>query len=271
MIIRKNNYYVRLGKSAVDGEANSRLIEMTNVVKSIHLNWKSDYKLPVSFILFFVLTFFLIGEQLPALPTYLGFGPGLESGGKIRILDLNLTDSLHRPAVYVIIGTVIWILFRIFSWPIAWLIGAALWALEQLTLTQLDQRPSLAGVLFFTFTFWILLTLVPYFIYRAVDRKWGRKGRRNVILTVLAINILLLAFFAYQIFYLQNSYLGLQAISSGSIPGLPPNICPDRLIIEKNKQTTAYWGGKILPVSGEVQNWVEENCPGVVERIEQPT
>lgn len=233
------------------------------------MNWRSKYKLPLSFILFFVLTFFLIGEQLPALPTYL-IGPGLGGGGsdKVHILDLHSSDALHRPVAYLIIGTVIWILFRIFSWPLAWTIGAALRAVEQLTLTPLDQRPSISNIIIFTSTAWILLTLVPYFIYRWVDSKWGVRGKRNAILIAFLINLLLLSLFAYQIFYLHNSYRGLQKNTEQNKQrqgGLPPNTCPERLVTEKDKQTTAYLGGKILSVSGEVQEWVEQNCPGALE------
>ncbi len=238
------------------------------------MNWRSNYELPASFIIFFVLTFFLIGEQLPALPTYL-LGPGLGGDGpdKVHILDLGLSDSLHRPVAYLIIGTIIWVLFRVFFWPIAWCIGAALWALEQSFLTPLDQRPSLSNLMVFIPTFWTILTLTPYFIYRWADHTWGVKGKRNATLVTLAINLFILGFFAYQIFYLHNSYRGVrldtgQEVSSDS--GLPLNTCPERLITEKDKQTTAYWDGKILPVSGEAQNWVEENCPGVLENIKQP-
>lgn len=225
-------------------------------------NWKSSYRLPLSFIIFFVLMFFLLGEQLPALPTYLlGSGAGESGPDKVHILDLALTDGLlHRPFAYLIIGTVIWVLYRIFTWPLAWLIGAALWILEQRTLTPLDQRPTLINTIVFTFTFWILLTLVPYFIYRWVDKKWGGRGIKNTILLVLGINILVFSFFAIQIYVLNNSHRG------SSKGGLPLNICPERLIIEKDKPTTAYLNGKILPVSGEVQNWVEANCPGVLEK-----
>lgn len=222
--------------------------------------WRSRYKLPVSFILFFVLMFFLLGEQLPALPTYL-LGPGSGGSGpnKLHILDLALTDGfLHRPFAYVIIGTVIWVLYRIFSWPLAWFIGAALWILEQRTLTPLDQRTTLMNTIVFTSTFWVLLTLAPYFIYRWVDRKWGGAGQRNAILIVLTINLLLFSFFAYQIYILHNSYR-----SSGSGSVAPANTCPERLIMVKDKQTTAVWDGKILPLSAEGQHWVEANCPGI--------
>ncbi len=227
--------------------------------------------MPLSFILFFVLFFFLIGEQLVALPIYF-IGPGLGESGpdKLHILDLHLSDAVHRPIAYVVIGSLIWVLFRVFAWPLAWILGAFLWALEQSFLTPLDQRPSISNIIFFTFTFWIALTLVPYFIYRAIDRKWGKKGKRNAILFVLIINLLLLVFFAYQIFYLQNSYRGLvnqQAVSSDSISRLPLNTCPDRLIVEKDKQTVAYWNGTTLSVGEKEQKWIEENCPGVLRSL----
>ncbi|MBI2035029.1 MAG: hypothetical protein HYT11_04820, partial [Candidatus Levybacteria bacterium] len=141
-------------------------------------HYKSNYKLPLSFILFFVLAFFLLGEQLTALPTYL-LGPGLDGNGpdKLHILDLPVGDAIHRPFAYLIIGTIIWALFRIFAWPLAWAIGAVLWALEQSTLTPLDQRPSISNIIFFTFVFWPILTLAPFLIYRWVDNKWKKKGR----------------------------------------------------------------------------------------------
>ncbi len=228
--------------------------------------WKSSYKLPVSFILFFVLAFFLIGEQLVALPIYL-FGPGLDGNGpdKLHILDLDLSDAIHRPIAYIVIGTVIWVLFKIFAWPIAWVIGAFLWALEQLFLTPLDQRPSILNIIVFTFTFWIVLTLVPYFIYRAIDNKLGEKGKRNAILITILINILLLGFFTYQIFYLHNSY---------NQQVLPANTCPDKLveIVRETSETSItviYWKGRTYQSSAEIYNFVEKNCPGVIERIER--
>lgn len=232
----------------------------SNYKQSLKFSLRSNYKLPLSFIVFFVLMFFLLGEQLPALPTYFfGSGSGEDGPSKLHILDLALGDGLlHRPFAYLIIGTVIWVLYRIFTWPLAWFVGAVLWVLEQRTLTPLDQRPTLINAIFFTFTFWILLTLVPYFIYRWVDQKWGRRGIKNAILLVLGINILVFSFFAIQIYVLNNSHRG------SSKGGFPLNICPERLIIEKDKPTTAYLNGKILLVSGEVQNWVEANCPGVI-------
>ncbi len=252
------------------------------VIVELMLFWKSKYKLPLSFIVFFVLMFFLVGEQLVALPTYFGFGP--EGGnGKPHILDLGLSDALHRPVAYVVFAIITWGLFRAFAWPIVWIVGSTLWTLNQLLLMPLDRRPVISGLsslaiyIIHSFIIWGILTLVPFFIYRAVARKWGRGGIRKAILIGVAINVLLFGFFAFQIYVLHNSYRGLpesrwgqQGNQSDSTSGLPPNTCPDRLITEKDKSTTAYWNRKTLTVSGEVQNWVEENCPGVLERIEQP-
>lgn len=122
--------------------------------------------------------------------------------------------------------------------------------------------------MFFIPTFWTLLTLVPYLIYRRVDKKWGGQGKRNAILIVLAINVLFLGFFAFQIYYLHNSYRGLPKNAQGQVdstPGFPSNICPDRLIIKKDKPTTARWNGKTLEVVKDEQNWVEQNCPGALK------
>jgi len=240
-------------------------------------NWRSNYKLPLSFIVLFVLMFFLLGEQLPALPTYFGLGP--EGGnGKPHILDLDPSDALHRPVAYLIIAAVIWGLFRIFDWPIVWIVGSTLWILNQLFLTPLDRRPVISGLsslavyIIHDFILLGILTLVPFFIYRTVARKWGVVGIRKAILIGVAMNLLLFGFFAFQIYVLHNSYRGLhegrwvqQGTTSDSTPSLPPNTCPERLITEKDKPTVVYWKGKTLPISADEQKWVEENCPGTLQ------
>lgn len=180
------------------------------------MNWRGDHKFPLSFIIFFVLTFFLIGEQLPALPLYLG---GPTGGDKVSILDLNPGDALHRPLVYFLIGAVNWILLRRFAWYIVWIVGAILAILEQFFLTPLDQRPPVTYTsALIILIAWGVFTLVPYFIYKAVDRRWAEKGRRGAILITLAINLLLLGFFAYQIFYLHHSFRNFNRPESGQTP-----------------------------------------------------
>lgn len=237
--------------------------------------WKSDNKLPLSFIIFFALMFFLLGEQLVALPTYFGMGP--EGGNaKPHILDTAFTDAIHRPPVYVIIGAIIWGLFRIFAWPIVWIAGSTLWTLYQLLLIPLDRRPIISGIsslaiyIIHSFVIFGILTLVPFFIYRAVASRWGAGGIRKAILIGVVINLLLLGFFAFQIYVLGNSHRGLpesrwgeQSTSSVSQHSLPPNNCPERLIEKKDRQTTVYLNGKTFLLTDEDQKWVEANCPGL--------
>ncbi|MBI4009783.1 MAG: hypothetical protein HY361_01115 [Candidatus Aenigmarchaeota archaeon] len=168
-------------------------------------DWRGDRKLPASFILFFVLTFFLLGEQLLALPLYL-IGPGTGGDGpdKVSILDMSLSDALHRPLFYLLFGFISWIMFRSLSWPIVWIGASTIWLVFKWFLPDPGDTQNIIGT-FIGVGFFIV---IPYFIYRTVDRKWGTKGRRNAILILTAINILFLGFFAYQIYGLNNSYHG---------------------------------------------------------------
>ncbi len=164
--------------------------------------WRSDRKLPVSFFLFFFLTFFLMGEQLVALPLYL-FGPVSEGGAdKVAILDLAPSDALHRPLFYLLFSFISWMLFRSLNWPIVWIGASTMWLVFKWLLPDPSKTPSII----WTFVGVGIFILTPYFIYRTVDRRWGVKGRRNAVLIVAALNILLLGFFAYQIYVLDNSY-----------------------------------------------------------------
>lgn len=167
------------------------------------MNWKSDYKLPLSFIIFFVLTFFLIGEQLSALPTYLGATPN----NTVHILDKAATDALHRPLFYFLFAIIAWLAFRFLHWFLAW-------ALSEVALSLLIHMPpedisKLGGIRVDKFIVISVLTLAPYFTFRAIDKKWGVKGQRTAMLILVVINVLFLVFFAYQIFYLHNSHRGL--------------------------------------------------------------
>lgn len=164
--------------------------------------WKSNYELPASFIIFFLLMFFLIAEQLTALPNYLGIVPQ-ESATTIHILDKAPTDALHRPIFYFLFAIIVWLLFRFLSWPIVWVGAWSLWSVFKWFFPDEghSRNPSI----------WVFIgvgvfLLVPYFIYRAVDRKWVKRGRRSAILIATGLNLLLLAFFAYQIFVLHNSH-----------------------------------------------------------------
>lgn len=168
------------------------------------MGWRGDRTFPASYILFFVLMFFLLGEQLTALPIYI-VGPGLGGEGpdKLHILDLAPTDALHRPLFYLLFGVISWLLFRLLSWPLVWISAFAIWNVFHWLLPEQGGAPDLTlGVFIGVGVF----AVVPFLIYRAVGRRWGGKGRRNAIIIAAAINVLLLVFFAYQIYGLNNSY-----------------------------------------------------------------
>lgn len=227
-------------------------------------SWKSNYKLPLSFIVFFVLMFFLIGEQLTALPTYL---VGSQGSDTIHILDKAPADALHRPIAYLVIALVIWALLRYLNWKVAYITSGILWQIDQWFLTPNkhpdSEIPGLPGVLptvIATFIFWGLLVLGPYFLYRWIDKKWGIRGILKSMLILFLINLVLLIFFAYQIFYLHNSHRSLPKDAQR----LPPNTCPEKLTTEKDKPTMAYWNGQAFEVGQKQQLWIEQNCPGAL-------
>ena len=252
------------------------------------MNWKSSYKLSLNFIIFFVLVFFLIGEQLPALPIYLGWPHG--DSNKVHILDLPAGDKMHRPAAYLIIATADFLLLRFLSWPLAWLIAGSLWTIDQVFIGPGEPGKILSFTTSFTisaakimasiwgFISWGILGLSPYFLYRWVDKKWGGRGIKKAILILFLTNLVLFSFFALQIYLLHNSHFGLQEKhfndnyqnTSGSLPSsvprLPAKTCPEKLTEEQGKKTVALWNGQILEVAGDDQNWVEKNCPGVLEK-----
>jgi len=162
------------------------------------MNWRGDKKFPASFIVFFMLVFFFFGEQLIVLPTYLG----IALLDNLHILDKAATDALHRPIFYFLFGLISWLLFRYFNWPIVWLGATLLWVILQWYFPDQGHSPVpspwvLAGVGVFVLT--------PFFIYRWVDQKWGAVGRRKAMLVAAALNLVLLGFFALQIFVLGNS------------------------------------------------------------------
>ena len=230
------------------------------------MSWKSNYKLSISFIIFFVLFFFLLGEQLPALPLYIGAPHG--NSDKVHILDLAPGDALHRPIAYLIIAVINWLVFRTFAWPIAFALGDLIAIVDQFFFIPEPASPTLSSALKISIA-WVVFTLVPYFLFRWIEKKWAGKGIRNAILILFSINLLLFGFFAFQIFYLHHSFRGLHKNTQGQVdstPRLPPKTCPERLTEEKDKPTTAYWNGKTLEVAAEEQKWVEQNCPGVLQR-----
>lgn len=77
-------------------------------------------------------------------------------------------------------------------------------------------------------------------------------------------------FIGYQIFILHRIFGNIQQNTQrqeqvDTAPRLPAKTCPEKLIIEKGKPTTAYWNGQTLEVADSEQKWVEQNCPGALK------
>ena len=74
--------------------------------KSVLNKLKGDRKFSPSFILFFILMLFLIGEQIIALPLYIVGPIGDQGPDKLHILDLAPLDAIHRPLFYFLFGLI---------------------------------------------------------------------------------------------------------------------------------------------------------------------
>lgn len=172
--------------------------------------WRSTYALPLSFILFFILAGVFLGEQLPALPTYLG--DITHPDNKPSILDVATPgDTGVVFFIYAVFGTILWILFRFLNWRLVWVIGALIGLLAEWFLFtgksgNLTPSQNPIGSTIFLIIIWSVISVVPYFIFRSIDRRWGSRGRWIAIGVILLLNILFTGFFAYQIYVRHNSH-----------------------------------------------------------------
>lgn len=170
-------------------------------------SWRSDYALPISFIIFFLLAGMILGEYLPSLPVYFG---DMSHHPKVSILDTGgLGDMGVVPVIYAVFGSMLWVLYRLLNWRLVWLAGVILGTLAELFLFRGDQRPEFSSVfgagLFFT-TVWSVISLVPYFSFESIDRRWGSRGRWQAIGIGVLLHILFLSFFAFEIHILHHSF-----------------------------------------------------------------
>lgn len=174
--------------------------------------WRADYRLPVSFIVFFVLAGILLGEHFPALPTYLSNIN--DPGNKPSVLDAgSLGDIGVVPVIYTVFGSILWLLFRFLNWRLVLVGGALIGTLAEWFLFTHKETGAIIsanpfGATIFFITVWGVISLVPYFLYRKIDRKWGARGRWIAVSIVLILNILFTGFFAYQIYVRHNSHRG---------------------------------------------------------------
>lgn len=236
---------------------------------SFGFTWQGDRTFPASFIPFFVFGAVFLGEHLPVI---IGMLAGRYSlpGAKPSPLDLGgLGDVGVVFVIFAVFGTILWLLFRFVSWPVVFLGGATLGALAEGFLFV--HREAAAGgadwvsnplaAILGAVTVWGILSLVPYSLFRQIDRRWGVRGRQVAIAVVLLLNVLSLGFFAYQ-----KYVVGLVNYEAS---GLPIGICPDRLVDQVGQPTVAYLNGlTIIKLEPGAHDWIQTHCPGVLERIE---
>lgn len=246
-----------------------RIYKYGNLFKpkpSLKFSWRGDRSFSASFIIFFTLAAVFLGEHLPVVIGFLG-NHWSQLDAKPSILDLGGPgDAGVVFVIYAVFGTILWIFFRYFSWPLILLIGAALGGIAEVFLFINEQNPaedtvSLAFIISSLIIWGGLISVIPQTIYQKIIRQWGRRGIIIAIVVVVLLNILSVGFFAYQKYVLKRV--------NYSRTGLPVGVCPDRLVDEEGKPSIAYWQGTSYNrLQKGAFEWVSINCPGVLEHID---
>ncbi|EKD84695.1 MAG: hypothetical protein ACD_38C00171G0005 [uncultured bacterium] len=241
----------------------------------MNMIWRGDKILPLTFIPFLMLSSVFIGEVLPLVIAIFGgvFGT---YGAKEPIIK-SWPDFGLILVIYTVLGSIFWFLYRLLNWRIVAFFAFVLaFILERWVYWHPEGEVGVSntisfGTIFQLVIIYFLVLVLPYLIFQKIRSKWALRG----ILVSLLIILLLIAaglIFIYYTMVIRGlwPWRPVTSQSQSLDSGLPLNTCPERLIVEKDKQTTAYWDGKIWPVSAEVQNWVEKNCPGALEGAKQP-
>jgi len=236
--------------------------------------WRGDKTLPLTFIPFLMLGSVFIGEVMPVVIGIFGgvFGT---YGAKEPIIK-SWPDFGLILVIYTVLGSIFWFLYRFLSWRIVALFAFVLaFVLERWVYWHPEGEVGVSNTISFgtilqLVIVYFLVLVLPYLIFQKIRAKWAMRG---VLFSLLILFLLSAAglIFTYYTMVKRGLWPWRPVTSQDQTldSGLPPNTCPERLIVEKDKQTTADWNGKTLPVSAEVQNWIEENCPGVLERAEK--
>lgn len=235
-------------------------------IPSLQFSWQGDRTFPLSFIVFFTFSAVFLGEHLPVIIGFLSNHYNAVDS-KPSIFDLGgLSDVGVVYVIYIVFGTILWGLFRFFSWPIILLIGALLGGVGEVYLFLNEQNPAedtvnLQFVISIILIWGGLISVIPQIIYQKIARLWGSRGLIMAITIVVVLNLASISYFAYQKFVLKHV--------NYSKTGLPIGVCPDRLVEEVGKSTVAFWQGITFNrINPGVYEWVTANCPGVVERHE---
>lgn len=106
---------------------------------------------------------------------------------------------------------------------------------------------------------WLLLALVPYFIFSLVYRAWKTKGAVVLIVLMFLLNIASYFYFRYEMYTLKNVVPGF--LDQADV--LPANTCPDQLVTEDGK-LFAYKDGKGFAIKDQAGvEWINQNCPNL--------
>lgn len=239
---------------------------LTTPKPSLRFSWRGDRSFPVSFIAFFIFGAVFLGEYLPVIIGFLG-NHWSQPDAKPSPFDLGgLGDAGVVYVIYAVFGTMLWLLFRFFSWPVILLIGAAVGGVGEVFLFLNEQNPAedtvSIGFIIGSIIIWGgLISVIPQTIYQNISRRWESRGRTIAIGVVIGLNLVSLGFFAYQKYVLGRV--------NHSKTGFPIGTCPDRLVDQKDQPALAYLKGQAFPrVGKEAYDWIQANCPGAIERIE---
>src|SRR3990172_4377392 len=232
-------------------------------VTFIFMNWRGDKTLPRTFILFLMLGSVFIGEVMPVVIAIFGgvFGT---YGAKEPIIK-SWPDFGLILVIYTVLGSLFWFLYRFLNWRIVALFAFVLaFVLERWVYWHPEGEVGVSNTISFgtilqLVIIYFLVLVLPYIIFQKIRSKWVMRGVGASLIILLLLNTAGLVF-TYSTMVKRGLWPWRPVTSQrgSQDSGLPPNICPQRLIVEKDKQTTAYWGGKTFSVSADVHNWVEE-------------
>ncbi len=233
--------------------------------------WRGDKTLPPTFILFLMLGSVFIGEVMPVVIAIFGgvFGT---YGAKEPIIK-SWPDFGLILIIYTVLGLLFWLLYRFLSWRIVALFAFVLaFVLERWVYWHPEGEVGVSNIISFVTIFqlvivYFLVLVLPYLIFQKIRSKWTMCG---IPLSFLILFLLSAAglIFTYSTMVKRGLWPWRPVTSQNQSQdsGLPSSICPERLTVEKDKQTTAYWNGKTFLVSADMQNWVEKNCPETLEK-----
>ncbi|MBI4029986.1 hypothetical protein HY373_02280 [Candidatus Berkelbacteria bacterium] len=245
------------------------------------MTWRGDKTLPWTFTLFLMLLALFLGETLPNVIS--GIGGVLGTYGAKDPIIKSVSDFNLLLVIYGVYGLFFWLCYRYINWKIVWILALIIaFVLEQYVFTHPPGSNDLGNSLLdFTgklIIVYSVILLAPYGLFQIMRRKWGTRAIAIVIVGFVLLNVIGNFYTYYKL-----KQLGLwpwhpvtspnqsdnQSSSSQGAPILPANTCPDKLVEKKDQPTIAHLNNVEMLVTPKIDNWVRENCPGALQRIEK--